>query len=64
MTIGSGDAIRLRPTFRDGFMADGGSWEASVVFHRDANREVIGLSVGDDRTWGIRFSKLRTTESD
>jgi len=59
MAIGLGEPVRLRPTFRDGFMVDAGSWGAAVVFHRDTSGKVTGLGVGDDRTWDVRFSRIK-----
>lgn len=55
-TIGTVPRVKLRPTFQDAFITDGGS---SVRFVRDSSGKVTGLSVGDDRVWDLRFSRKR-----
>ncbi len=48
--------VKLTPTFRDSFSSPNG---ASVTFVRDTNGRVTGLTVGDDRVWGLRFTRGR-----
>ncbi len=55
LAIGSKPAVRLRPTFRDAFLMQG----TAIFFLRGADGKVTGMSVGDDRAWDIRFSKVR-----
>ena len=55
LTIGSGAPIRLRPTFRDGFMMQGRG--ASIRFLRDGSGNVTGFRAGDDRAWDVRFTR-------
>jgi len=50
--------VRLRATFRDGFMMDGAGGATSILFRRDADGRVTGLSAGDDRVWDLRFIRL------
>ena len=54
--IGSNEPARLRPTFRDAFATPSGS---SIRFNRDEAGKVISLSVGDDRVWDLRFTRVR-----
>jgi CubicO group peptidase (beta-lactamase class C family) len=56
--------VRLRPTFRDAFMMEGGGGATSIVFHRDQTGKVTGLSAGDDRAWDLRFTRLATAAAD
>ncbi len=56
--------VRLRPTFRDAFMMEGGGGATSIVFHRDQTGKVTGLSAGDDRAWDLRFTRLATGAAD
>ena len=53
--IGSNASVPLRPTFRDSFATPSGS---SIRFNRDAAGKVISLSVGDDRAWDLRFTRM------
>jgi hypothetical protein len=55
LAIGSNAPVRLRPTFRDGFMMQ----STSIRFLRGADGKVTGLSAGDDRAWDLRFTRLR-----
>jgi CubicO group peptidase (beta-lactamase class C family) len=45
--------IALTPTYADAFTADHGL--GTVIFHRDVNGRVSGLSVVQDRVWNLRF---------
>ncbi len=54
LTIGSGQPVRLQPTYRDAFEFGG----TSVLFRRDPSGKVTGLSVGDGRAWDIRLRRL------
>jgi len=57
--IASQPALRMRPTFRDGFMIEApGTGAASVRFLRDSGGKVTGFSAGDDRAWDIRFERV------
>jgi hypothetical protein len=57
--IASQPPLRMRPTFRDGFMIEApGAGAASVRFLRDTGGKVTGLNVGDDRAWDIRFEPV------
>jgi hypothetical protein len=56
--------VRLRPTFRDAFMMEGGGGATSIVFHRDQTGKVTGLSAGDDRAWDLRFTRVATGAAD
>jgi CubicO group peptidase (beta-lactamase class C family) len=58
LAIGWNKPLRLRPTFRDAFMIEGGGGATSIVFHRDQAGKVTGLSAGDDRVWDLRFSRV------
>ncbi len=58
LAIGTNNAVRLRPTFRDAFMMQSAGGAASIVFHRDASGAVTGLSAGDDRAWELRFTRV------
>ena len=58
LAIGWNTPVRLRPTFRDAFMMEGGGGATSIVFHRDQAGKVTGLSAGDDRAWDLRFTRL------
>ncbi|MEO8026132.1 MAG: serine hydrolase domain-containing protein [Bryobacteraceae bacterium] len=55
LRIASGEPIRLRPTFRDGFSMPTGS---SIFFVRDSTGKVIALSAGEDRVWDLRFKRV------
>lgn len=55
LAIGSNPPVRLRPTFHDAFMMPA----AAIRFVRDSDGEVTGLSAGDDRTWDLRFTRIR-----
>jgi len=61
LQIGSRNPVPLRPTFRDGFTMEGGGGATSIVFHRDADGKVTGLSAGDDRAWDLRFRRVQNT---
>lgn len=56
--------VRLRPTFRDAFMMDGGGGATSIAFHRDQAGKVTGLSAGDDRVWDLRFTRVAAATAD
>jgi CubicO group peptidase (beta-lactamase class C family) len=56
LRVASTPAVPLRPTFRDAFVTPSGS---SIFFIRDARGKVIALSVGDDRVWDMRFTRVR-----
>lgn len=56
LRIATNAPVPLRPTFRDGFMMPTGT---SVVFVRDASGTVSALSVGEDRVWDMRFTRVR-----
>ena len=58
LAIGWNKPVRLRPTFRDAFMMEGGGGATSIVFHRDQTGKVTGLSAGDDRVWDLRFTRV------
>jgi CubicO group peptidase (beta-lactamase class C family) len=60
LAIGWNKPVRLRPTFRDAFMMEGGGGATSVVFHRDQTGKITGLSAGDDRVWDLRFTRVET----
>jgi CubicO group peptidase (beta-lactamase class C family) len=47
--------VRLSPTFRDSFMMQ----STAIRFIRAEDGHVTGFSVGDDRTWDLRFTKIR-----
>jgi len=64
LAIGWNKPARLRPTFRDAFMMDGGGGATSIVFHRDQTGKVTGLSAGDDRAWDLRFTRVAAITSD
>jgi CubicO group peptidase (beta-lactamase class C family) len=64
MAIGWNKPLRLRPTFRDAFMMEGGGGATSIVFHRDQAGRVTGLSAGDDRVWDLRFSRVAEVTAD
>ncbi len=64
LAIGWNKPVRLRPTFRDAFMMDGGGGATSIVFHRDQTGGITGLSAGDDRAWDLRFTRLATAATD
>lgn len=55
LAIGSNPPIQLRPTFRDAFMMQA----SAIRFLRDADGNITGLSVGDDRAWDLRFTRVR-----
>jgi CubicO group peptidase (beta-lactamase class C family) len=55
LRIGGGEAMVLTPTFQDAFR----SGEGSILFRRDAAGKVVGLSVGDDRVWDLRFERVK-----
>ncbi len=54
--VGVLPSVKLKPAFRDSFSSPNG---ASVTFVRDPNGRVTGLTVGDDRVWGLRFTRGR-----
>jgi CubicO group peptidase (beta-lactamase class C family) len=58
LAIGWNKPVRLRPTFRDGFMMENGGGATSIFFHRDQGGKVSGLSAGDDRVWDLRFTRV------
>lgn len=64
LAIGWNKPLRLRPTFRDGFIMEGGGGATSIVFHRDQAGKVTGLSAGDDRVWDLRFTRVKTATAD
>ena len=55
LAIESNPPVRLRPTFRDGFMMQG----TAILFTRGVDGSVTGLSAGDDRAWDLRFTRVR-----
>jgi hypothetical protein len=55
LAIGSNPPVRLRPTFREGFMMQG----TAIRFLRGVDGSVTGLSAGDDRAWDLRFTRVR-----
>ncbi len=56
LAIGWNKPIRLRPTFRDGFVMENRG--TSIVFHRDPSGKVTSLSAGEDRVWDLRFTRV------
>lgn len=52
-------ATALKPVYRDGFRGDMGM----VLFRRDAQGKVTGLSTVDDRAWDVRFTRRMQTHS-
>ena len=64
LAIGWNKPLHLRPTFRDAFMMEGGGGATSIVFHRDQNGKVTGLSAGDDRVWDLRFTRVVASTAD
>ena len=64
LAIGWNKPVRLRPTFRDAFMMEGGGGATSIVFRRDQTGKVTGLSAGDDRVWDLRFTRLAAATAD
>jgi CubicO group peptidase (beta-lactamase class C family) len=64
LAIGWNKPIRLRPTFRNAFMMEGGGGATSIVFHRDQTGKVTGLSAGDDRVFDLRFTRLAAATAD
>jgi CubicO group peptidase (beta-lactamase class C family) len=46
--------VRLHPTFRDAFQSPTGT----ILFLRDAKGAVSGFSVGESRTWDLRFERI------
>jgi hypothetical protein len=58
LSIGWNKPVRLRPTFRDAFMMEGGGGPTSIVFHRNQSGKITGLSAGDDRVWDLRFTRV------
>ncbi len=52
--IGNNGPLTLKPTFRDAFA---GPAQEAYFFRRDARGHVTSLSVGDARTWDIRFQR-------
>ncbi len=64
LAIGWNKPVRLRPTFRDGFMMESGGGATSIVFHRDQAGKITGLSAGDDRVWDLRFTRLTAATAD
>src|SRR6266508_1417631 len=46
--------IKLTPTYADAF--DAGTF-GTVIFRREGNGRVIGLSVSQDRVWDMRFTR-------
>jgi len=63
LAIGWNKPVRLRPTFRDAFLMEGGG-ATSIVFHRDQSGKITGLSAGDDRVWDLRFTRLAAATAD
>jgi len=55
LRIGGAEAMVLTPTFQNAFS----SGEGSILFRRDAAGKVVGLSVGDDRVWDLRFERVQ-----
>jgi hypothetical protein len=64
LTIGWNKPAHLRPTFRDSFMMENGGGATSIVFHRGQAGNVTGLSVGDDRVWDLRFTRVAAAAAD
>lgn len=64
LAIGWNKPVRLRPTFRDAFMMEGGGGATSILFHRDQTGKITGLSAGDDRVWDLRFSRVAAATAD
>ena len=64
LAIGWKKPVRLRPTFRDAFMMEGGGGATSIVFHRDQTGKISGLSAADDRVWDLRFTRLPAATAD
>lgn len=54
LRIGSTGPLMLQPTFRDAFA---GPAQEAYFFRRDGQGRISGLSVGDARTWDIRFQR-------
>ena len=54
--LGAQAPVTLKPTFHDAFETPSRS---SIYFMRDASGNVIALSVGEDRVWGLRFNRIR-----
>jgi hypothetical protein len=67
LAIGANSPLPLRPTFRDAFMMQppGGptSGSTSILFRRDASGHVTGLSVGDDRVWDLRLTRVASSRA-
>lgn len=55
LRIGGAEAMVLTPTFQNAFS----SGEGSILFRRDSADKVVGLSVGDDRVWDLRFERVK-----
>lgn len=47
--------MNLAPAYKDAFTA---SELGGVIFRRDANGKVIGLSITQDRVWDLRFRRI------
>jgi hypothetical protein len=60
LAIASGAPVVLRPTYRDAFMMPRGS--ASIRFLRDPAGNVIGFTAGDDRSWDLRFTRVKSAQ--
>jgi hypothetical protein len=54
LAIGPNPPTRLRPTFRDAFMME----STAIRFLRGTDGNVSGLTIGDDRAWDLRFTKV------
>ena len=54
--IGTQPPVALRPTFHDAFETPAG---ASFYFVQDAAGNVVAVSVGEDRVWDLRFTRVR-----
>ena len=58
LAIAPSAPVELHPTYRDAFVMPGGS--ASIRFLRDSGGKVTALSVGDSRTWDLRFTRVKS----
>ena len=54
--IGATTPVSLKPTFRDAFTAPSGE---AFHFLRDAAGKVTALSIGEDRVWDLRFTRVK-----
>jgi CubicO group peptidase (beta-lactamase class C family) len=63
LAIGANGPLPLRPTFRDAFMMQSPGGSTSILFRRDASGQVTGLSVGDDRVWDLRLTRVASSRA-